>query len=98
MSTKPARRRENKEEYEWVELKPEEYEENEYIVDDEDTMKKEFYVIAKQRWKSVAAAVILFLVGWTFTILAIYSIYLGDWWYAFPCMVLAFIGTVPGSK
>lgn len=68
----------------------------EFDFDDED---EHFYVIEefKQRWPSILAAVLLLLVGTIFCVVALWSFYIGDWWYAFPALVVGLLCFTPGG-
>ena len=55
-------------------------------------------LMIRKRWKSIAAAVILFVLGTFFLLLGIYSIYIGDWWYGIPCFLVTFMCGTPGGK
>jgi hypothetical protein len=60
---------------------------------------EDFYVKEelKQRWPSILAAVLLLLVGTIFCVVALWSFYIGDWWYAFPALVVGLICFTPGG-
>ena|SRR3990167_2439381 len=81
----------------------EEYSEEIYVDDegsDEGTIKQQicnFLPSLKKRWKTVLAAIILFLLGIIFLLLSIINFLRGDWMYGSSMIFLSFICGVPGG-